>query len=159
MTTASGVRLIGVSPLERMLNDFLRREISAVDSYWLAVGLLDGRGRTRILEDIAAHHAEAARFFRTYLLENGGQAASANDAAGRFAGPTLLRHTGGGSVRTSPRSAISALREGEFATLLHYRRCANRERRLTEEVRDYLHGVLIPRCALHLDALELFDHV
>ena len=100
------------------LNSFLRGEISAVETYRMALDKLDATNPARAhLESCLQSHAERVVVLRDAIIQLGGNPAEGSGAWGAFAKAV----EGGGKI-FGDKGAIAALEEGEDHGLADYRR-------------------------------------
>src|SRR6185369_7035955 len=98
------------------LNELLRGEISAVETYRQAIEKLDGSPTRVQLEDCRRSHEERVRKLRDWVVRMGGEPAKDSGAWGAFA-----RLIEGGAKAFGEKAAVSALEEGEDHGLKLYR--------------------------------------
>src|SRR3954469_5185536 len=91
------------------LNELLRGELSAVESYDKALPAVEGEARVRadLLECRSSHEARAQRI-REAIMQAGGEPARASGAWGLFA-----RTLAGGARALGWKTVVSTLEEGE----------------------------------------------
>ena len=99
------------------LNELLRGELSAVESYDKAMPAVENEPRVRadLLECRASHEARAERI-REAVLQVGGEPARASGAWGLFA-----RALAGGARALGWKTVVSTLEEGEDHGLKEYK--------------------------------------
>lgn len=99
------------------LNELLRGELSAVESYNKALPAVDNEPRVRadLLECRASHEARAQRI-REAVLQAGGEPSSASGAWGLFA-----RALASGARALGWKTVVSTLEEGEDHGLKEYK--------------------------------------
>ena len=91
------------------LNSFLRGEISAVETYKMALDKLDKDSKARTdLEQVKASHQERIDVLTSEIRTQGGEPAEGSGAWGTFA--KLFE---GGAAAFGEKAAIAALEEGE----------------------------------------------
>lgn len=90
------------------LNSFLRGELSAAETYRLALDRLDQSEHRGTLVQCSRSHEERARLLTEAILGRGGEPADSSGAWG-----SLVRMIERGAVAISEKAAIAALEEGE----------------------------------------------
>jgi hypothetical protein len=120
------------------LNSFLRGEISAVETYRLALDKLDPDSPARIeLQDVMSSHNNRVSMLREAIVMLGGEPAETSGPWGTFA--KLVE----GSARIfGDRVAIAALEEGEDHGLEDYKDDLDK---LDGEPRDLVTDQLLPQ--------------
>jgi demethoxyubiquinone hydroxylase (CLK1/Coq7/Cat5 family) len=99
------------------LNSFLRGEISAVETYQIALSKIDASSPSRAqLESCLASHQQRVSMLRDAIQQLGGEAATSSGAWGTFA-----KAVEGGAKVLGEKVAIAALEEGEDHGLRDYR--------------------------------------
>src|SRR5437763_16680602 len=98
------------------LNELLRGEISAVETYRQAIEKLGGSATRRQLEDCRRSHEGRVAKLRDHVARLGGEPAKESGAWGAFA-----RLFEGGAKVFGERAAVAALEEGEDHGLKLYR--------------------------------------
>lgn len=119
------------------LNELLRGELSAVESYDKALPAVDDKPalRSDLRECRASHELRVARIRRA-ILEVGGEPADASGAWGLFA-----KAVAGGARRLGWRTVVMTLEEGEDHGLKEY---GDALPRLDESVRQLVTTQLYP---------------
>lgn len=99
------------------LNELLRGELSAVESYDKAIPAVDDEPRVRAdLLECRASHASRAQRIREAVLQVGGEPASNSGPWGLFA-----RSISGGARALGWKTVVSTLEEGEDHGLKEYK--------------------------------------
>ena len=98
------------------LNQFLRGEISAVETYQQALNRLMNAGAHQQLEECRRDHEQRVEKLRRHIMQMGGIPAAESGAWGSFA--KLFE---GGATTFGDKAAIAALEEGEDHGLRLYR--------------------------------------
>lgn len=99
------------------LNELLRGELSAVETYSQALDVLrDNAEVAADLRECQASHQERVHRLRSEIAGRGGEAASASGAWGLFA-----KAVEGGATIIGPKAAINALEAGEDHGLKEYK--------------------------------------
>ncbi len=99
------------------LNSFLRGEMSAVETYRLALGKLDAASPARAqIEACLSSHARRVHALKFKIVELGGTPVESSGAWGVFAKAIEV-----GAAVFGEKAAISALEEGEDRGLRDYR--------------------------------------
>lgn len=104
------------NPMVDKLNSFLRGELSAVETYRMAMEKLGaGASQTRLQECMSSHQ-QRVNLLRSRIQQLGGQPAQDSGAWGG-----LAKLVQGGADLLGEKAAISALEEGEDHGLKDYR--------------------------------------
>src|SRR4051795_11293129 len=132
-TNSTGGPTVGASNSEagapgesvRQLNSLLRGEISAAETYKMAIDkVADGGGSTIVsaglLREIQEEHGRAAQGLRDRIRELGGEASDSSGAWGAWA-----KFTQGTANLFGDASSLKALKEGEEHGLKDYREGAD----------------------------------
>lgn len=90
------------------LNSFLRGELSAAETYRLALDRLDSSEHRGTLVQCSRSHEERARLLTEAILGRGGDPADSSGAWG-----SLVRMIERSAAALSERAAVAALEEGE----------------------------------------------
>jgi len=132
----------------RQLNSFLRGEISAAETYRMAIEKASDSNTTNasILRDIQAEHGRAAQSLRDRIRELGGEASDSSGAWGSWA-----KFTTGVANLFGDASALKALKEGEEHGLKDYEEGLD-ELDLTSS--ELIENQLIPAQQRHLMQLD-----
>lgn len=108
---------MGTKTSIEQLNSFLRGELSAVETYEMALDKLDENSPTRIeVEACMQSHKERVQMLREAILAAGGTPAESSGPWGVFA-----KAVEGGARMLGDKAAIAALEEGEDHGLEDYR--------------------------------------
>ena len=120
------------------LNAFLRGEISAVETYKMALDKVDPGSKSRsTLEENRRSHEERARILRSEILALGGEPSTSSGAWGVWA-----KAVEGGAKIVGEKAAIAALEEGEDHGLKEYR---IDDKDLDPKVRQIVTSQLLPQ--------------
>jgi demethoxyubiquinone hydroxylase (CLK1/Coq7/Cat5 family) len=119
------------------LNSFLRGELSAVETYRIALKQIDRDSRVRSqLEACQQSHQRRVERLRAEIEGFGGEPADSSGAWGAFA-----RTVEGGAALLGDKAAIAALEEGEDHGLKDYR---TELRTLTPDLQGLVANLLLP---------------
>jgi demethoxyubiquinone hydroxylase (CLK1/Coq7/Cat5 family) len=118
------------------LNEFLRGELSAVETYRQALEKIESGGTRLQLEQCRRSHEERVALLRQSIATSGGQPASTSGAWGSFA-----KLAEGGAKVFGEKAAIAALEEGEDHGLKLYR---NDVEKLDATARELVRTDLLP---------------
>ena len=118
------------------LNEFLRGELSAVETYRQALEKIDSGGTRVQLEQCRRSHEERVALLRRSITTFGGQPASTSGAWGSFA-----KLAEGGAKVFGEKAAIAALEEGEDHGIKDYRSDLDK---LDVRVRSFVATRLLP---------------
>ena len=120
------------------LNSFLRGELSAVETYAIALGKLKLESGTRLRLDVCrASHAERVMLLKARIEALGGQ-----PAAGAGPWGAVTRAIEASATAFGDRAAIAALEQGEDHGLRDYREDVVK---LDEAARDLVLQQLLPQ--------------
>ena len=136
----------------RTLNSLLRGEISASQTYGLAIPVVaDNRpSDTTTLRAIARQHDSAVETIRAAIEKAGGQPDSKPDSSST-AWPSVVKSVSGAGKVFVAAAALKALKEGEQGGLNDYR---NALTQLTPETSKLIRESIIPARIKHIDELE-----
>jgi hypothetical protein len=118
------------------LNSFLRGELSAVESYRLALEKLDKTVYRRELIECERSHDDRAKLLTEAVVTRGGEPVTSSGAWGAFA-----RLVESGAAMFGERAAIAALEEGEDHGQNDYRGDLTE---LDLTTRELIHTQIIP---------------
>lgn len=125
-----------------------RRELSAVETYRLALGRVGLEPGGEELRRIEREHEEAVGLLLESLRRRGEPAPRGSGLRGRWS-----RAVEGASLMLGRRAALRALKNGEARGLREYE-TALRDEALAPEVKELIRGRLLPRAREHIPALE-----
>jgi hypothetical protein len=120
------------------LNELLRGEFSAVETYRQAIEKLGSSGAVGQLEDCRRSHEQRVARLRDEVMRLGGQPAEGSGAWGAFA-----RLFEGGAKAFGEKAAVGALEEGEDHGLKLYRSNSDIDK-LDLATRDFVERSLLP---------------
>jgi hypothetical protein len=118
------------------LNKFLRGELSAVETYDMALDKLRGSASAADLAECQRSHRERADVLAQHIVRLGGRPAESSGVWGGFA-----KLVEGGAKLFGEKAAIAALEEGEDHGLKLYRTDLTK---LDVATRDVVERVLLP---------------
>ena len=128
------------------LNSFLRGELSAVESYRLALEKLDGASHRGTLLQCSKSHEDRVRLLSQAILARGGTPVTSSGAWGVFA-----RAVESSAATFGEKAAILALEEGEDHGKNDYRRDLSE---LEPSARQLVETSLIPEQQRTHDAIR-----
>jgi hypothetical protein len=128
------------------LNQLLRGELSAIETYLQAINGLDRNAASR-LEPIKDDHIESANALRAHIRDLGTQPDQSSGTWGAFA-----KVVEGTATMISESAALAALKKGEQTGVESYESALTE--RLPNACRDLIESQLIPRTRRHIYALE-----
>ena len=140
----------GAEDSAKVLDNLLRGEISAAETYKLALdGVRDQRKPQALdIREIELEHGEAIRALRRLVLQCGGRP---SDTSGPWG---LWAKTVEGTARLfGDKAALKALKEGEEHGLKSYERALEDER-MPLAGRDLIRGTLLPQTRSHVAKLD-----
>ena len=138
----------------RQLNSFLRGEISAAETYRMAIDKAgdseNNAANVGLLREIQEEHGRAAQAIRDRIRELGGEPSDSSGAWGAWA--KLVEGTA--SVFGGDSGSLKALKEGEEHGLKSYEN-ALRQPEIPSAGRDLIQGTLLPQTRDHIRRLDL----
>jgi len=141
----------------RQLNSFLRGEISAAETYRMAIDSVDDKAddtyaNLGLLREIQEEHGRAAQAIRDRIRELGGEPADSSGAWGAWA-----NFVQGTANLFGDTSSLKSLKEGEEHGLKDYQAGVDEVDTTSAEL---VHNQLIPAQQRHLNLLDqLIDSV
>ena len=136
------------NPTTDALNEMLRGEISAVETYQQAldkVGLEEGAGELRLIRE---DHIDAANTLRRHVHAYGGETDRGSGAWGTFA-----KAVEGTAKLFGNAAAIKALKKGEELGISSYE-SALKDDEFPPECKDLVRSTLLPQTRRHVQVLE-----
>jgi demethoxyubiquinone hydroxylase (CLK1/Coq7/Cat5 family) len=118
------------------LNSFLRGEISAVETYRLALEKLNDKPEATTLSDCMRSHEGRVQLLRQEIRRRGGDPAEGSGTWGAFA-----KLVEGGATVLGEKAAIAALEEGEDHGRDDYQRDV---KELDSEARSFVEQTIVP---------------
>jgi uncharacterized protein (TIGR02284 family) len=131
----------------KTLNSLLRGEISAAETYDLAISKFEGRSVAMELRRIRDEHHAAMSMLRDRVRSNGGDPADSSGPWGAFASAVT-----GTAMALGMKPVISALRQGEEHGISEYQKAINSD--VTDGCRRLIEGELLPMCRQHVTSLQ-----
>jgi bacterioferritin (cytochrome b1) len=141
-------------PAVDQLNSLLRGEISAAETYRMAIDRVagsDSQAHAALLREIQEEHGRAAQAIRDRIRELGGQATESSGAWGAWAKTVQATMSLFGDS-----SSLKALKEGEEHGLRDYNDAANG---LDATSQQLVQNQLIPQQQRHIDLLDQIINV
>jgi uncharacterized protein (TIGR02284 family) len=129
------------------LNALLRGEISAAETYDLAISKFEGRAGAQELRRIRDEHHAAMSMLRDRVRANGGEPADSSGAWGTFAMVVT-----GTALALGTKSVLGALQQGEEHGISAYQKAVNAE--VSNDSRTLIEAELLPFCRQHVSSLE-----
>ncbi len=135
------------------LNSFLRGELSAVETYRMAIDKLDAASphRTELMSNLMSHQ-DRVQLLRDAIIQLGGTPAEGSGPWGVFA-----KTVEGGARVLGDKVAISVLEQGEDHGLADYKRDCDDED-LDFTARSLVRDRLIPQQQMTHDRLSALKH-
>jgi uncharacterized protein (TIGR02284 family) len=130
------------------LNSLLRGEISAAETYDLAIGQFEGKADAVELRRIRDEHHAAMSMLRDRVREAGGEPADDSGAWGTFA--SVLT---GAAMAFGAKPVLKALKQGEEHGISAYQKAINSD--ISAESRRLIENELLPLCRQHVTSLKL----
>ncbi len=135
----------------RQLNSLLRGEISAVETYKMAIDDVDQSdqattGRLSLMREIQSEHGQAAQLIRERIRALGGEASDSSGAWGAWA-----QTVQGTANLFGDNSALKSLKEGEEHGLKDYQEAIDD---VDSVSRQLIEGQLIPNQERHIALLN-----
>ena len=150
MTTLGSMGLEGTDsgPAVDRLNSLLRGEISAAETYRMAIDKVadDSTANTGLLREIQEEHGRAAQGIRDRIREMGGKASDSSGAWGAWA-----KVVQGTMNLLGDASSLKALKEGEEHGLKDYQ---DAEREVDATSAQLIQNQLVPAQHRHIDLLD-----
>jgi bacterioferritin (cytochrome b1) len=143
----------GADPAIRELNALLRGEISATETYRMAIAAVGEKGRAdqvQMLRDLQEEHGRAAQSLRDRIRELGGKASDSSGAWGAWA-----KLTQGAANLFGDAAALKSLREGEERGLKEYETARGA---VDATSATLIENQLIPQQQRHLGLLDRLIH-
>ena len=123
------------------LNSFLRGEISAVETYKIAIPTLTKSTFVAALRDNLASHEDRVRLLRAEIMRYGGTPAEGSGAWGAFA-----KFIEGGAAALGESAAVVVLEEGEDHGRNDYQRALDD---IDPTKREFVQGLLSEQLKTH----------
>lgn len=130
-------------------NSLLRGELSAVETYTLALERFRNRPERAMLESIRADHRDSVERLQGHIDDLGVQPDNSSGMWGQFA-----KTVEGVAMVFGPSTTLMALRAGELSGIDDYY-CALSDSEVMDDIKDEIRAVLLPRLERHLDTLKL----
>ena len=132
------------------LNSFLRGEISAVETYRMALDKIDDPSLRASLQQLHRSHEDRAAKLRNMVGQLGGEPSEGSGAWGGLA--KLIE---GGAKVFGVKAALNALEEGEDHGLRLYRKDVDK---LDASVRSFVENDLLPEQQASHDLMSRLKH-
>jgi hypothetical protein len=132
------------------LNSLLRGEISAAETYDLAISKFEGKSAAVELRRIRDEHHAAMSMLRDRVRANGGDPANSSGPWGTFASVVT-----GTAMALGQKPVLSALRQGEEHGISEYQKTVNSD--VTDGCRNLIEVELLPMCRQHVTSLQLLS--
>ena len=129
------------------LNALLRGEISAAETYDLAISKFEGRAGAQELRRIRDEHHAAMSMLRDRVRASGGDPAESSGAWGTFAMVVT-----GTALALGTKSVLGALQQGEEHGISAYQKAVNAE--VSNDSRSLIEVELLPLLRQHITSLE-----
>lgn len=131
------------------LNSLLRGELSAVESYDLALGKFDDYpAAAQELRRVRDEHQQTVQLLRGHVAGQGGEPSDGSGPWGSFVAVVT-----GAASAFGPGTALAALKRGEEHGIGNYQTALD-DADLSAESKELIRTQLLPRCEGHLAALE-----
>lgn len=130
------------------LNSLLRGEISAAETYDLAISKFEGQADAVELRRIRDEHHAAMSMLRDRLRETGTEPTDTSGAWGTFAAVVT-----GTAMAFGAKPVLSALRQGEEHGISAYQKAINSD--ISSDSRHLIEFELLPLCRQHVTSLKL----
>ena len=130
-----------------VLNSLLRGEISAAETYDLAIGKFEGRETAAELRRIRDEHHAAMSMLRDRVKSSGSEPADSSGAWG-----TLASAVTGAAMAFGSKPVISALKQGEEHGIRAYQKAINSD--VSAVSRRLIEMELLPMCRQHVTSLQ-----
>ncbi len=151
MTTSNYNEMADGSDAVDQLNSLLRGEISAAETYKMAIDRIadsdaTGSAHLHLLRQMQEEHGRAAQALRERIRQLGGSASDSSGAWGAWA-----QTVQGTANLFGDTSALKALKEGEEHGLKDYREALDD---VDAASRQIIEGQMIPRQSEHISVLD-----
>jgi len=133
------------------LNNLLRGEISAVETYTQAIEKFkkpEDRNLSNALTHIRDEHSQTVATLRERVLAHGGTPSGGAGVWGMFANTVE-----GAAKLFGPQTALAALKQGELFGKEQYEKAAG-QADVSTEAKFLIRGELMNRCQSHIAAIE-----
>lgn len=133
------------------LNNLLRGEISAVETYTQAIEKFkkpEERNVSNVLTRIRDEHSETVRTLRERVLAHGGTPSEGAGVWGMFANTVE-----GAAKLFGPQTALAALKQGELFGKEQYEKVSG-QADVSAEAKYLISGELMNRCQSHIATIE-----
>jgi hypothetical protein len=131
-----------------LLNDLLKGERSAVETYGQALDKLGAQASLRDLGRISEEHRQAVKLLERCIDERGGKPVSSSGAWGSWA------QTVEGTAKVfGTKAALKALKEGEEHGIGQYEQAAQ-DSKLDADTRTLISTTLVPQTRMHVSMLD-----
>lgn len=147
-TSMRGAGVSETGDVPARLSTLVRRELSAVETYRMALRKVGREPAGEELRRIELEHEEAVGLLLESLRRRGEPPPRGSGLRGRWS-----RAVEGASLILGSKTALRALRNGEARGLNDYEN-ALRDEALDPEVKELIRGRLLPRTREHIPALE-----
>ena len=129
-------------------NDLLKDELSAMETYELAIKSFHDESEATALKAIHHDHALNAEALKQHIQKMGGSPANDSGAWGSFA-----KAVQGGSSKLGKEAAVNALLEGEKKGKQDYEDALEKDD-MMQEHKDDIRTHLLPRQKEHISTLQ-----
>lgn len=146
-STAAGIQSNKLDETVRQLNSLLRGEISAAETYRMAIEKASGEAENvGLLREIQEEHGRAAQGLRDRILEIGGEASDSSGAWGAWA-----KTVQGTMNLLGDAASLKALKEGEVHGLKDYHSALGT---IDASSAQLINNQLIPAQQRHINLLD-----
>jgi len=130
------------------LNQLLRGEISAVETYEQAIAKFEGKPGESDLRRIRDEHAQAVKSLTKRVVDFGGEPTTSSGSWGTFAGAVT-----GTAKLVGPETVLTALTKGEEHGISEYEEAlANVD--VNAECKEVFRSQFLPLCRKHVSELD-----
>ncbi len=130
------------------LNALLRGELSAVETYTLAMGKFDDPLVIADLQKVRDEHGRAVRELRDHVVRFGGKPADGSGAWGSFTAAVTAT-----AKAIGPATVLAALRQGEEHGISEYVAALENEH-IHPDCQQLIRTDLLPACRKHVEELN-----
>ena len=132
------------------LNSLLRGEISAAETYDMAITKFEGRTAASELRRIRDEHHAAMSMLRDRIQQAGSEPAESSGPWGTFASVVT-----GTAMALGMKPVLGALKQGEEHGISEYQKAINSD--VSIGCRNLIEAELLPMCRQHVTTLQLLS--
>ena len=130
------------------LNELLRGEISAVETYDQALGKLSGKPAAEPLQRIRSEHVRVVGELKHQITQQGGEPRTSSGPWGVFANAVT-----GAAKLLGPETVLAALKKGEQHGIKEYEEVLSRDK-VSESCKAMIRTKYLTKCHQHCTELD-----